>query len=148
MNVWTGGTFSLIHPGHAHLFRECQRIAQSDGAPWAGRVTAAVNSDAFVERYKGEHPVQTLAQRSEMVAAMRWVNQVQVNDGTDQPELILAAHTDVIVIGDDWAPPRDYHAQLQITQRWLDHYRIGIVYVPRVGGLSTTQLKALVRSGA
>lgn len=146
MNVWCGGTYDLLHPGHVHLFREAHRIAMTEGAPWTGRVIVAVNTDEFVETYKGTRPVQSYAERLDMVSAVRWVNETQRNDGTGQADLILAADARVILIGDDWAPPRDYLAQLGIDQTFLDRYRIRVVYLPRRGGYSSTLLKALIRA--
>lgn len=142
MNVWIGGSFDAIHPGHAALFHEAGQIARSRGFPW---VTVAVNSDAFIARFKPA-PVQPLHDRMAVVAAMRWVNEVQVNDGTDQAGLILQADARVILVGDDWAPPRDYLGQLGITQEWLDRYDIRVQFLRRIGGLSSSKLKQQIRA--
>lgn len=144
MNIWLGGTFDApIHPGHVALFKEAHRLSLTMGPTrW---VTVAVNSDDFVGRFK-PRPVQRLHDRMTMVAAMRYVNEVQVNDGTDQADLILQAEARIILVGDDWAPPRDYLGQLGIDQAWLDRYDINVVYLPRVGGLSSTGLKEQIRA--
>ena len=134
MNVFTAGTFDLLHPGHVHLFRECTVFAQDSP------VTVAVNTDEFITRYKGRPPVQTYDERATMVEAIRYVDKVVPNDGTDQATVIEAAHPDLIVIGSDWHT-RDYHAQLGITQDWLDERGIAVVYIPRVGGWSSTAVK-------
>lgn len=105
-------------------------------------VTVAVNSSEFIGQFKSR-PVQSLDERLAMVKAIRWVNQVQINDGADQPALIMAADTDVILVGDDWKD-RDYHEQLQVTQQWLDRKNIVIRYLPRLGGYSSSSLKAAV----
>src|ERR1700748_241721 len=96
-NVLTLGTFDLLHPGHLHLFRACERLA--DG----GYVTVAVNADTFVETYKGRSPVQSGWERSTMIKAIRHVNRVIMNPGGQyQPILIDRVAPDLIVIGDDW----------------------------------------------
>lgn len=145
MNVITLGSFDVLHPGHLHLFEECARIAALPGMRPGRMVTVAVNTSEFIGRFKAA-PIQSLHDRVAMVKAIRWVNQVQVNDGTDQAGLILAADADVIVIGDDWAPPRDYLGQLSITHEWLWSHSIDIRYIQRVGGLSSTGLKQLIRA--
>lgn len=143
MNVWIGGSFDPIHPGHVALFKEAHRLAATMGQTrW---VTVAVNSDDFIGRFK-PRPVQRLHDRMAMVAAVRYVSEVQVNDGTDQADLILQADARYILVGDDWAPPRDYLAQLGIDQAWLDRYGIKVIFVPRVGGLSSTALKEKIRA--
>ena len=135
MNVWTGGTFDLLHPGHIHLLRECF---------WLGHVTVAVNTDEFVGKFKAP-PVQKLHQRLAMVQAVRYVDRVQENPGGDaQPGLILQAGAKLIVIGDDWKD-RDYLSQLCISEDWLEEHDIRVRYIPRISGYSTTELKAQVR---
>lgn len=147
MNVWVGGTFSPLHRGHVHLFRTASRLAWTPGTTEYGRVIVAVNTDEFVAKYKGQPPVQCLADRCTMIAEMRSVTEVQVNPGGDaQRELILAAFADIIAVGDDWAPPRDYLGQLGITQGWLDEHDIRVEFVPRVGELSSSALKHLIRA--
>lgn len=138
-NVWTGGTWDLLHPGHVALLRQCAHIAAG------GRVIAAVNSDRFVLRYKQRGPVQNLTERLQMVSAVRYVDDVQINEGGDtQPGLILDAATDVIVVGDDWKH-RNYHAQLGITGDWLTEHDIYVTYVTRADGHSSTALKERIR---
>lgn len=135
MNVWTGGTFDLFHPGHVLLLRECSHH---------GRVTVAVNTDQFVARFKDKLPVQNLQERLTMVEACRFVDDVQVNHGGDlQAGLILRARTDMIVIGDDWKD-RDYVGQLGITEDWLKEFRIEVLYVTRDPRWSSSGLKAAV----
>lgn len=143
MNVWTGGTFDLLHAGHVDLFKECRRLAGSRGP--GGRVIVAVNTDEFVERFKGQRPIQPLHDRLEMAGAMRWVDGVQANDGSNQAGLIVEADAGLVVVGDDWAPPRDYLSQLGIDQAFLDRFHINVVFTPRIG-VSTSQLKSRIQS--
>ena len=135
MNVWTGGTFDLFHPGHAHLLQEASEI---------GPVTVAVNTSEFAARFKAAPPVQSCWDRLQIVQACRWVDKLQINDGSDQGALILEAKARSIVVGDDWKD-RDYLGQLGITEGWLAGHEIHIVYISRVGNYSSTQLKASIR---
>jgi len=83
----------------------------------------------------------TYAERSALVAALRIVDDVVPNDGTDQKALIEVAAPELIAVGSDWAT-RDYYGQLGITQDWLDERGVVLAYVPRVGGWSSTSIKA------
>lgn len=141
MIVLTIGTFDLLHVGHLELLRECRRIAGQ-----AGTVIAAVNTDAFVERYKGRPPVLLLSQRLEMVRAVRFVDAAVVNVGDEDSGLTIeCVRPDVLAIGDDWLDPgRDegrYLAQLGITSDWLRERGLWVEYVPRTRGVSTTLLR-------
>lgn len=134
--VLTIGTFDLFHVGHLELLSICRGIATS-----RGRVVVGVNTDAFVERFKGRRPVIPVGQRMEMLAACRHVDEVVVNTGEDARPLIEAVAPRFIAIGDDWAPPRDYLGQLGVSQDWLDERGIEIVYLVRGRYVSTTQIR-------
>jgi cytidyltransferase-like protein len=139
--VLTLGTFDLLHPGHVHLFETCRRIAGN------GEVHVAVNPDEFVAEFKGRTPVQSFVERARMVGACRAVDEVHATPGADATPLIDALEPDFVVIGKDWAA-RDYHAQLGAGAAWFDERDIVIVYVERVGDLSSTLLKARVRDAS
>lgn len=138
--VLTMGTFDTIHPGHVYLLQQCRRIAGPKGKVWV-----TVNTDRFVAAYKGAPPVQSQADRLNMVASIRGVDTVQFLDSQDAKPTIEYASPDFIVIGSDWAPPRDYYAQLQITQEWLAERNIALLYLDRLGVHSSTNLKASIR---
>jgi cytidyltransferase-like protein len=48
--VYTGGTFDLFHSGHVNLLMRCKEIAGLEG-----KVVVGLNSDAFVQRFKGKN---------------------------------------------------------------------------------------------
>lgn len=135
--VMTLGTFDLPHPGHVSLFRECRKLAGPDG-----KVIVAVNRDAFVEKFKGKKPVMSFEERFEVIAAIRYVDDVVDNNGTDQASLIDLMGPDWLAIGVDWAS-RDYYGQLGITSAWLAERSISLAYLAheRSASVSTTKLR-------
>lgn len=134
--VLTIGTFDLLHRGHLELLRACRSMAGE-----TGQVVVAVNDDDFVGRFKGHRPVQRMADRMEMVGAIRWVDAVYRNTGAEFADRVIAqVRPDILAVGDDWAT-KDYHAQLNVSQRWLDDHGVRIVYVPRTTGESTTAIR-------
>jgi glycerol-3-phosphate cytidylyltransferase len=144
MNVLTIGTFDGLHVGHLELLRGCRAIAANQEQD---RVFVGVNTDAFVERYKGRPAVHPYAHRAELVDAIRFVDAVLPNMGDeDAKPLIEAVVADVVVIGDDWLDEgRDesrYHRQLDVTPGWLTQRGIRIVYLPRTRGVSSSALRA------
>jgi glycerol-3-phosphate cytidylyltransferase len=134
--VYTGGTFDLFHSGHVRFLKQCKRIAGKGGI-----VVVALNNDEFIEAYKGNAPIMSYAERQEVLLACRYVDEVVPNIGdADSKVAITKVKPDFIVIGDDWAK-KDYYAQMQFTQDWLDQREIGLIYVPYTAGVSTTDLK-------
>lgn len=129
----TLGTFDPLHIGHLGLFKQCKRLA--------GELVVAVNSDRFVESYRGKPALIPETHRMGVIAALEDVDHVRLNaGGWWQRNVILESQADLIVVGDDWAA-RDYYTQLGITQKWLDSHDIQLVYVPRTGPWSSTQIK-------
>lgn len=132
MIVYTGGTFDLFHSGHVNLLQRCSEL---------GSVTVALNTDEFIEAYKGKPPVMSYAEREAVLRACRYVDDVIPNvGGADSKISIDLVHPDIIVIGSDWAR-RDYYAQMQFDQDWLDARGIGLAYIPYTSGISTTNIK-------
>ena len=135
--VYTGGTFDLYHAGHAAFLRQCKRIAGQNG-----HVVVSLNTDEFIELYKGKPPVMSYAERKAVLESCRWVDEVIENVGAhDSTIAIELAQPDMIVVGSDWAK-RNYYAQMCFDQDWLDERGIGLCYIPYTQGISSTNIKA------
>jgi glycerol-3-phosphate cytidylyltransferase-like family protein len=81
------------------------------------------------------------AEREEVLLGLRSVDRVIPNvGGADSRISIELVGPDLIVIGSDWAR-KDYYAQMQFSQDWLDERKIGLCYIPYTEGISTTELK-------
>ena len=130
--VYTGGTFDLFHAGHVEFLRRCSEL---------GSVVVSLNTDEFIEEYKGKPPVLSYADRRDVLLACRYVDSVVPNTGgTDSRIAIEAVEPDLIVIGSDWAR-RDYYTQMAFDQDWLDERGIGLCYIPYTQGISSTAIK-------
>lgn len=130
--IYTGGTFDLFHSGHARFLKRCAEL---------GEVTVALNTDEFIKEYKGLPPLMTYEERKEVLEACRYVSKVVPNTGgKDSKPAIEEEQPQIIAIGSDWAR-RDYYAQMDFDQDWLDNRGIGMLYLPYTPGISTTELK-------
>jgi glycerol-3-phosphate cytidylyltransferase len=136
LNVYTGGTFDLFHAGHVEFLRRCAEL---------GSVTVSLNEDEFIEKYKGKRPVISYQERKDVLLGCRWVDRVVPNlGGADSRVAISLCSPDLVVIGSEWAR-RDYYAQMQFDQDWLDERGIGLVYIPYTQGISSTAIKERLR---
>ena len=135
--VYTGGTFDLFHAGHVAFLERCSEL---------GSVTVALNTDEFIEAYKGKRPVISYEERRAVLLSLRSVSEVIPNyGGADSKPAIEMTAPDILAIGSDWAR-RDYYAQMGFTQDWLDDRGISLMYIPYTAGISSTAIKArLVR---
>lgn len=138
LKVYTGGTFDLVHYGHMEFLKRCADL---------GSVTVSLNTDEFIEEYKGKRPVLSFDERAGILFGCRWVDDVVPNfAGADSKPAIEFVSPDLIVVGSDWAR-RNYHAQMGFDQDWLDERGIGLCYIPYTQGISTTIIKERMRFG-
>lgn len=130
--IYTGGTFDLFHAGHVQFLKRCFEL---------GSVVVSLNTDEFIEEYKGKPPVISYADRRDVLLACRYVDSVMPNTGgPDSTIAIESVMPDLVVIGSDWAR-RDYYTQMAFDQDWLDERGIGLCYIPYTQGISSTAIK-------
>ena len=135
LRIYTGGTFDLIHAGHIAFLRRCAEL---------GSVTVSLNTDEFIQEYKGVAPIMSFYEREAVLSELRCVDAVVANTGgADSTEAIEQVAPDLIVVGSDWAR-RDYYKQMNFDQDWLDARDIGLLYIPYTEGISTTDIKKRV----
>jgi D-beta-D-heptose 7-phosphate kinase/D-beta-D-heptose 1-phosphate adenosyltransferase len=92
---FTNGCFDLLHRGHVKLMAEAR--AHCD------RLIVGLNSDASVRRLKGpERPIQDVASRADVLAALEAVDLVVVFEGDTPLELIRQVRPAVLVKGGDY----------------------------------------------
>lgn len=136
LKLYTGGTFDLFHAGHVNFLKQCKKISN--------KVVVALNTDDFIERYKGKKPIISYKDRKTVLLACKYVDEVVENiNGEDSKPSILSVKPDIIAIGDDWAK-KDYYKQMNFTQKWLDDNDITLVYIPYTDGTSTTEIKKIL----
>jgi len=130
--VYTGGTFDLFHAGHVHFLRKCYQF---------GSVTVALNTDEFIQQFKGHKPVMSYAERYEVLNSCKYVSEVVPNlSGADSRPTISLIQPDIIVVGDDWKN-KDYCKQMGFTEDWLRARNVKLIYVPYTQNISTTEIK-------
>lgn len=134
--VYTGGTFDTPHRGHVEFLRQCAEY---------GNVVVSLNTDEFIESYKGKAPIMTYEERKAVLEEFRSVMIVVPNiGGADSKKAIETVCPDIIAIGSDWAT-KDYYKQMDFTQDWLDKRGIDLLYIPYTAGISTTEIKARLK---
>lgn len=120
--VITFGTFDVFHVGHLRVIERAASLGD--------RLVVGVSADALNERKKGRSPVYSQAERMEIVAALRAVDEVFLEESLEQKrDYVLEHGADVLVMGDDWQGRFDELADV-----------CQVVYLPRTPAISTTAL--------
>lgn len=94
MNIYTVGTFVLLHVGHLALLEYCKTLG--------GVVIVGVASDSVVNSYKPNVPVVPLDQRREMLEALDCVDLVVPYYELEYVSACRDLDVDIFVIGEDW----------------------------------------------
>jgi glycerol-3-phosphate cytidylyltransferase len=144
MIVYNGGTYDLLHPGHLAVFRQMRDLAGPDG-----EVVISLNTDDFVERFKGHPPVQSYGEREAVLCGIRDIDRVVCNTGGEDARVAIdAVGPDIIAAGHDWYSDDDsrYCRQMGFTRAWLAERGIRLVYLDWVEGYSSTNLRAVARA--
>lgn len=120
--VITFGTFDVFHVGHLRMIERAAN--QGD------RLVVGVSADALNVRKKGRAPVFSEHERMEIVAALKPVDAVFLEESLEQKRDYIVKHgADVLVMGDDWAGKFDEFGDI-----------CKVVYLSRTPAISTTAL--------
>ena len=129
MIVYTVGTFDLLHVGHLALLEYCKSLGDI--------LAVGVASDRVVNSYKPNVPVIPLAQRMEMLKALRCVDIVRPYDELEYVSGCKALNADIFVIGEDWgSKPHNVAVEsyLKLAGKQINQ----VLYSPRT---SSTRIK-------
>ena len=120
--VITFGTFDVFHVGHLRVIQRAAALGD--------RLVVGVSADALNEKKKGRRPVFSQAERLEIVASLKAVDEVFVEESLEQKrDYILAHKADILVMGDDWSGKFDEFSDI-----------CEVHYLPRTPSISTTEL--------
>ncbi len=131
--VFTNGCFDILHPGHTDYLQRARAYGDA--------LMVAVNTDASVRRQgKGDgRPINPLADRMTVLAALQSVDFVVAFDEDTPAELIRAVTPHVLAKGEDW---RDKGV---VGREWVEAHGGQVVLVPLVEGRSTTNIVDRIR---
>lgn len=120
--VITFGTFDVFHVGHVRML---QRAAEH-----GDRLVVGVSADALNVEKKGRAPVFSEDERMEIVASLKCVDDVFLEESLEKKrDYILEHGAKVLVMGDDWAGRFDWVSDV-----------CEVIYLPRTPSVSTTGL--------
>lgn len=132
MNIYTVGTFDLLHVGHLALLEYCKTLG--------GVVIVGVASDSVVNSYKPNVPVVPLDQRREMLEALDCVDLVVPYYELEYVSACRDLDVDIFVIGEDWGR-NPHNLAVEDFLKTSGKKVVQITYSPRT---SSTNIKKTV----
>lgn len=125
--VITFGTFDVFHSGHVNILRRSREMGD--------RLVVGISSDQLNFSKKGRNPVYPLRSRMNILHAIRYVDQVFVEESLDlKREYILEHQADILVMGDDWAGRFEEFRDI-----------CEVKYLPRTPSISTTEIIEVIK---
>ncbi|CCH79550.1 Glycerol-3-phosphate cytidylyltransferase [Nostocoides japonicum T1-X7] len=120
--VLTFGTYDVFHVGHLRLIERAAALGD--------RLVVGVSADALNIAKKGRPPVFSEEERMEIVAALKPVDEVFLEESLElKRSYLLRYGADVLAMGDDWKGRFDDLSDI-----------VEVVYFERTPSVSTTAL--------
>ena len=126
---FTVGTFDMFHVGHLNMIREAKKHCE--------HLIVGVHSDEWVMQCKSRPTVIPYDDRAEIVAAIRYVDEVVKNETRSKMEAWEKYHFDVAFIGDDWKNTEVWNR----IEAELKEVGCDVIYIPYTKRISTTKLR-------
>ena len=125
--VLTFGTFDVFHIGHLRILERASALG--------GRLVVGVSSDELNISKKGRPPVFPEDERMRIVASLRCVDEVFLEESLEKKRDYLIQHkAAVLAMGDDWKGRFDEFSDI-----------CRVVYFDRTPAISTTAVIEKIR---
>lgn len=125
---YTTGVFDLFHIGHLNLLRRAKEHCDY--------LIVGVSTDECVQSYKHKTPIIPYNQRAEIVAAIKYVDEVVPQVTMNKIEFLQSRHIDVMFHGDEWKGTELYDRY----EKEFEKYGAHIMYLPHTEGISSSLL--------
>lgn len=126
---YTTGVYDMFHIGHLNIIRKAKE--QCD------YLIVGVTTDELCYARKNKYPIINEMERMEIVAAIRYVDEVVPQADMDKIRAVKEHHADAVFVGSDWKG----------TEAWNKYEKefaeVGctVVYLDHTDGISSTILR-------
>ena len=126
---YTTGVFDMFHIGHLNILKRAK--AHCD------YLIVGVSTDECVQSYKQHLPVIPYEQRSAIVAAIKYVDEVVPQSSMNKLEFLKQRHFDVMFHGDEWKGTDLYNRY----EEEFAKFGAKIEYISHTEGISSSMLR-------
>ena len=129
---YTTGVFDLFHVGHLNILKKA-----SENCDY---LIVGVTSCETVLKYKGRLPIVPLEERLKIVEAIKYVDEIFIQEEMDKVKAWEKLKFDVLFHGDDWKNSKMY----ENIENKLKSRGVEIKYFEYTKGTSTSELKTRI----
>ncbi len=126
---YTTGVYDMFHIGHLNVIKRAK--AQCD------YLIVGVSTDELVKKDKNKTPVIPYEERTEIIRALKYVDEVVPQPDKDKVGAWNRYHFDKMFVGSDWQGTPAW-------QKFEEQFKplgVEIVYLPHTDGISSTLLR-------
>ena len=129
---YTTGVFDMFHIGHLNILRRAKMNCDY--------LIVGVTTDELSAQAKKKHPIVNLNERLEIVNAIKFVDEVVVQDTYEKIAAWNRLKFNIMFVGDDWkGSPKWETLEKEFKER-----RVEICYFPYTDGTSSTELREVL----
>ena len=132
---YTTGVFDMFHMGHLNVIKRAKE--QCDF------LIVGVTTDELCFKRKNKYPIIPQEERMAIVAEMRCVDQVVLQENMDKLAAVKKYHADVVFVGSDWKGTADWKGY----EKEFAEVGCCVVYLEHTEGISSTILRDRLNGG-
>lgn len=126
---YTTGVFDMFHIGHLNILRRAKEKCDF--------LIVGVTTDELCYSRKKKNPIIPQEERAEIVRAIRYVDQVVMQENMDKLAAVKENKADVVFVGSDWKGTASWERyEEEFAQVGCD-----VVYLDHTDGISSTILR-------
>lgn len=134
---YTTGVYDLFHIGHLNVLKNAKQHCE--------KLIVGVSTDEVVQKNKNKTPVIPFNERIEIVKAIKYVDEAYAQEDYSTEykiKRIKELGVNVLFVGSDW----------QGTEKWnnlekqLKEIGVDVVYLPHTEGISSTELRSIIKN--
>lgn len=125
---YTTGVFDMFHIGHLNILKKAKEQCEY--------LIVGVSTDEVVKNYKNKLPIIPFEQRREIVAAIKYVDEVVPQTSLNKMDAYKKLKFNAIFHGSDWKGSEMYN---KIIEEFA-YVGVDIVFLPHTDGVSSTMI--------
>lgn len=126
---YTTGVFDLFHIGHLNILRRAKEQCEY--------LIVGVTTDDLCEKRKNKTPIVSQEERVAIVSAIRYVDQVVLQEDMDKLKAVKKYSVDVVFVGSDW---KGTPAWIEYEKEFLKNGCV-VEYLQHTDGISSTIIR-------
>lgn len=130
---YTAGVFDMFHVGHLNILKQAKENCDY--------LIVGVSPDELVYSYKGKKPIIPLHDRLEIIKAIKYVDEVVLQNDRDKIKAFHKYDFDVMFVGDDWKG----NDLFEIVEKELVKHGSRIQFFSYTNKISSTKLRSILK---